>query len=58
VPAGRSRLDPFCGSGTALLAAVRSGRRGLGFDVNPEYVEMVRRRVEGEAMQVRINFDI
>jgi hypothetical protein len=54
-PPGGLVLDPFCGSGTALLAAVRSGRRGLGFEINPEYVEMAR-RVEGEAAQGWINF--
>lgn len=34
-------LDPFCGSGTVLVEARRSGRRGLGYDVNPLSRELV-----------------
>jgi hypothetical protein len=32
---GQTVLDPFCGSGTVLVEARRSGRRGLGYDINP-----------------------
>ncbi|WP_338835853.1 DNA-methyltransferase [Neomoorella thermoacetica] len=56
-PPGGLVLDPFCGSGTSLLAAARLGRRGLGFEVNPEYAEMARRRVAAEAGQGRICFN-
>ena len=38
-------LDPFCGSGTTLLVAAKLGRQYLGFDINPEYVEMSKRRL-------------
>jgi DNA modification methylase len=38
-------LDPFCGSGTTLLAARRLGRRALGIDLSPEYCAMARKRV-------------
>jgi len=38
-------LDPFAGSGTALRAARKLGRRFIGIDINPEYVEMSLRRV-------------
>lgn len=55
-PPGGLVLDPFCGSGTSLLAAVRLGRRGLGFEVNPEYAEMARGRVAVEATQGRFSF--
>jgi DNA modification methylase len=37
-------LDPFAGSGTVLAAARRLGRRSIGIDLNPEYVEMARHR--------------
>lgn len=40
-------LDPFCGSGTTLLAAVERGRRAIGFDVSRAYVESARRRLSG-----------
>ncbi len=42
-------LDPFCGSGTTLVAALAAGRRALGVDVAPEAVELARRRVEAMA---------
>lgn len=37
-------LDPFCGVGATCVAAARSGRRFVGYDVNPEYVNVARRR--------------
>ena len=41
-------LDPFCGSGTTLVAAARSGRRGVGFDTDPEYVAIANARATGD----------
>lgn len=38
-------LDPFMGSGTALMVARQIGRRGLGIDLNPEYVSMAMLRI-------------
>ena len=38
-------LDPFAGSGTTLLVAERLGREGVGIEINPEYVEMAKRRL-------------
>lgn len=38
-------LDPFMGSGSALVAAARLGRRYVGYDLDPSYVEIARRRV-------------
>jgi site-specific DNA-methyltransferase (adenine-specific) len=38
-------LDPFMGSGSALVAAARLGRRYVGYDLDPHYVEIARRRV-------------
>jgi len=39
-------LDPFMGSGSALVAAAKLGRRYVGFDLDPEYVEIAKRRVK------------
>jgi DNA modification methylase len=39
-------LDPFMGSGSALVAAARLGRRYVGYDLDPTYVEIARRRVD------------
>lgn len=38
-------LDPFCGSGTTLVAAKKLGRHFLGFEISPEYCAIARRRI-------------
>ena len=42
-------LDPFCGAGTSGVVALRLGRSFVGIELNPEYVEMARRRIENDA---------
>jgi DNA modification methylase len=39
-------LDPFLGSGTTLIAAQRSGRRCVGIELDPKYVDTAIRRWE------------
>jgi DNA modification methylase len=39
-------LDPYCGSGTTLLAAGRTGRRGYGIEIDPLYVDTTIARWE------------
>jgi DNA modification methylase len=41
-------LDPFMGSGSTAVAAVRTGRHFVGFDTDPAYVEAARARVVAE----------
>lgn len=36
-------VDPFCGTGRALVMALKTGRKAVGFDVVPDYVEAARR---------------
>lgn len=45
---GDTVLDPFLGSGTTLVASAMTGRRGIGFDVNPTYCELAMSRVRAE----------
>jgi DNA modification methylase len=41
-------LDPFSGAGTTGVACLRLGRSYLGIELNPEYLEMSRRRIDAE----------
>ncbi|MEJ7584517.1 MAG: site-specific DNA-methyltransferase [Acidimicrobiales bacterium] len=41
-------LDPFLGSGTTAVAAARAGRRWVGFDTEPAYIDIAHRRVAAE----------
>lgn len=38
-------LDPFCGSGTTLIAAANHERMGIGIDIDKKYCELVRKRI-------------
>lgn len=44
-PKGGIVLDPFLGTGTTAVAAQHLGRRWVGIELNPEYVELARQRV-------------
>ena len=37
-------LDPFCGSGTILIAAERTGRKARALEIDPNYVDVAVRR--------------
>lgn len=41
---GDAIYDPFLGSGTSLIAAQTTGRRCLGIEIDPLYVDIVIRR--------------
>lgn len=46
-PVGGTVLDPFGGSGTTAMVAVRHGRRAILCELNPEYAEIAHRRIAG-----------
>jgi DNA modification methylase len=46
---GELVLDPFVGSGSTLLAARACGRRSLGLELIPEWVEVARQRLAEES---------
>jgi adenine-specific DNA-methyltransferase len=39
-------LDPFLGTGTSIIAAIRHRRRGVGAEIIPKYVDLARERIE------------
>jgi len=45
-------LDPFMGSGSTAVAAVRTARRYIGYDLDPEYVALAEARVLEERRQL------
>ena len=45
---GQVILDPFCGSGTTGVAALRHGRKFIGIDNCEEYLQITERRLEKE----------
>jgi len=46
---GDTVLDPFCGSGTTMIAALRTGRNSIGIDIEPEYCRMAARYLKAES---------
>lgn len=44
-PPGGVVLDPFMGSGTTAVVARRLNRRFIGFELNPDYIRLARRRL-------------
>ena len=52
--AGEVVLDPFMGSGTTAVAAVRAGRQFVGYEINPEYCSLAATRVEEARCQSRV----
>jgi len=47
--AGDTVLDPFAGTGTTMVAALKAGRNSIGIDVDPDYVESARAWLRKEA---------
>jgi DNA modification methylase len=45
---GETVLDPMAGTGSTLVAALRSGRHSYGIELNPKYVEIAKEIIEEE----------
>ena len=43
---GEALYEPFCGSGTALIAAERTGARAYAMEIDPVYVDVALARFE------------
>jgi site-specific DNA-methyltransferase (adenine-specific) len=48
-------LDPFCGSGTTMIAALRNGRNSIGIDIDKEYCRIIARNLKAEINDPSIN---
>lgn len=44
---GEVVLDPFMGSGQTALAALKTGRHYLGYEINDEYLNLANQRIQG-----------
>ena len=51
-------LDPFCGSGTSILAAMKAGRNSVGIEIDPKYCNMIMQRLDEEKAAQPKNFSI
>ena len=43
--AGQTVLDPFLGTGTTSISAMKLGRNSIGIEMNPEYVHTIKDRL-------------
>jgi site-specific DNA-methyltransferase (adenine-specific) len=50
---GDTVLDPFLGSGTTLLACAETNRAGIGVEINKNYCEMAKKRLESSGIYQR-----
>ena len=47
-------LDPFCGSGSTCIAALKTRRNYIGYEINKEYVDLAERRIKLYTQQLSI----
>ncbi len=45
-------LDPFVGSGTACLSALKDGRNYVAYDIDPEYIKLAEIRISSYRDQI------
>ena len=47
-------LDPFMGSGSTALAALKTGRYFIGYEINKEYVQIAESRIKKARAQLKL----
>jgi site-specific DNA-methyltransferase (adenine-specific) len=52
--AGDTILDPFAGSGSTSVAALRAGRSSVSVEIEPKYLSLTAQRLRTEAGKLRL----
>ena len=47
-------LDPFMGSGSTAIAALKSERKYIGYDIDPEYIKIAEERIAPYKLQITL----
>lgn len=55
---GETVLDPFLGSGTTLKVAMEMGRKGIGYEIDLELKEVIKKKLKVEQTRLDQNFDV
>lgn len=55
---GDTVLDPFCGSGTTMVAALQNERNSIGVEIDPDYCRMIARYLKVESNDLFSEADI
>jgi len=51
-------LDPFIGSGTTAISAIKSDRKYTGFEISQEYIDLAEKRIEPFKTQTKMSFNM
>jgi len=52
---GDTVLDPFMGTGTTAKMALALGRKAIGYELNPDYATLIKKKLEGVGQQFEID---
>lgn len=55
---GDTVLDPFCGSGTTMVAALKYGRNSIGVEIDLDYSQMVARYLKAESSALFVEAEL